>query len=239
MSIGIGKMNSITFGNSKIKYRIKKSPIRDTTQITVNNLGVQVTTPSKKTQKQIDTLIQKHAKWIYTKQLLAKEEIKFKFTFVHGSRLPFFGKNYFLDVKETKKSESFRLKNGKFVVRINKISKTRVRKLYLDWSKETSLPLLEKSVKKYSKKIGVEYGEILVKNQKNRWGSVSKKGTVNFNQKLIRAPPKIVDYVAAHEVCHLKIPNHSTSYWRLLKSIMPDYEERKVWLRINKQYLLN
>ena len=63
--------------------------------------------------------------------------------------------------------------------------------------------------------------------------------TINFNQKLIRAPSKIVDYVTAHEVCHLKIPNHSQSYWKLLFSVMPDYEERKVWLRINKQYLLN
>ncbi len=232
-------MNSITFGNSKIKYGIKKSPKRNTTQITVTSSGVQVTTPSKKTPHEIEALIQKHAKWIYTKQLSKKEEIKFKITFENSSRLPFFGKNYLLDVKETKKSDSFSLKNGKFVVKLNKISKSTIKKLYLEWSKKKAHPLLEKSVKKYSKKIGINYSKILVKNQKNRWGSVSKNGTVNFNQNLIRAPSKIVDYVVAHEVCHLKIPNHSASYWRLLGSVMPDYEERKDWLRINKQNILN
>ena len=239
MSTRREKMNSATFGNSKIKYRVKKSPRRNTTQITVNRLGVEIRTPSKKSQKQIDSLVQKNARWIYKKQLLAKEEKLFKPTFEHGSRLPFFGRNYLLDVKETKKSESFSLKNGKFIAQVNKISKIRVRKLYLEWSKEKALPLLEKSVKKYSKKIKSDYSKILVKNQKNRWGSVSKNGTINFNQKLIRAPSKIVDYVVAHEVCHLKIPNHSSNYWKLLKSVMPDYEEKKEWLRINKQYLLN
>ena len=232
-------MNSTTFGNSKIKYNVKKSSRRLTTQITVNNLGVQITTPSKKTQKQIDIIVQKNAKWIYKKQLLAKEEKKFKITFEHGSRLPFFGKNYFLDVKETQKLESFSLKNGKFLVKLNKISKPKIKKLYLEWSKKKALLHLEKSVKKYSKKTGVNYNKILVKNQKNRWGSVSKNGTINFNQKLIRAPSKIIDYVVAHEVCHLKIPNHSHTYWKLLDSVMPDYGEKKEWLRINKQYILN
>lgn len=93
---------------------------------------------------------------------------------------------------------------------------------------------LEKSVKKYSKKIGVETIKISIKNQRNRWGSLSKKGTLNFNQNLIRAPSKIIDYVAAHEVCHMKIPNHSREYWRLLESVMPDYKERKDWLRVNR-----
>ena len=114
-----------------------------------------------------------------------------------------------------------------------------MRKLYLEWSKKKALPLFEKSVKKYTKKIKSDYSKILVKNQKNRWGSVSKNGTINFNQKLIRAPSKIVDYVVAHEVCHLKIPNHSRKYWDLLGSVMPNYEEKKEWLRVNKQYLLN
>lgn len=232
-------MNSTTFGNSKIKYRVKKSSRRNTTQIVVNRMGVEITTPSKKSQKQITELVQKNAKWIYKKQLLAKEEKPFKLTFEHGSRLPFFGRNYLLDVKQTKKSESFSLKNGKFQARINKISKARVRKLYLDWSKKKAPPLFEKSVKKYTKKIGADYSKILVKNQKNRWGSVSKNGTINFNQKLIRAPSKIVDYVVAHEVCHLKIPNHSRKYWDLLGSVMPDYEEKKEWLRVNKALLEN
>lgn len=231
-------MNSIRFGNSKITYKVRKTK-RRTTEIVVDTSGIEILTSEQKSHNDIQNLVKKHSRWIFKKQLLSKEEKKFKITFEHGSRLPFFGKNYLLDVKVTKKSESFSLKNGKFVARLNKISKSKIRKLYFEWSKKKAFPLLEKSVKKYSKKIGIDYGKILVKNQKNRWGSVSKKGTLNFNQNLIRTPSKIVDYVVAHEVCHLKIPNHSASYWRLLRTIMSDYEERKDWLRINKQKILN
>jgi len=60
-----------------------------------------------------------------------------------------------------------------------------------------------------------------------------------MNSCLIRAPESIIDYVAAHEVCHLKIPNHSEDYWNLLGSIFPDYEERKEWLRVNRRLLTN
>lgn len=231
------KMNSVKFGNSNIRYKIKKSSRRKTTQIIVNRSNVQVISPLKKSERQIQNLVKQHSKWIYTKQLLAQEEKPFRLTFEHGSRLPFFGRKYFLNVKKTKKTESFSLKNGEFVARVNKASKSRIQKLYLDWLKRKALPQLEKSVKKYAKKIGIIHSKILIKNQKNRWGSVSKNGTINFNQKLIRAPSKIVDYVAAHEVCHLRIPNHSPAYWKLLGSIMPDFNERKQWLRLNRSLL--
>ena len=65
MSTRREKMNSITFGNSKIKYRVKKSSRRKTTQIVVNRMDVEITTPFKKSEKQITELVQKNAKWIY------------------------------------------------------------------------------------------------------------------------------------------------------------------------------
>ena len=121
-------------------------------------------------------------------------------------------KNHLLQVMEVKGKESFVMRNGKFIARINYASKSKIRRLYTEWSNLKAIPILEKSVKKYSKKIKVETGKISIKHQESRWGSLSKKGTLNFNQNLIRAPPKIVDYVAAHEVCHFKIPNRGVGF---------------------------
>ena len=92
-------MSTTLFGKSKIRYKVKYSLKRKTTEILVGRTGVQVLTPKKKSQKQIENLIKKHAKWIYKKQLLAKEEKQFKITYKHGSRLPFFGKNYFYIIR--------------------------------------------------------------------------------------------------------------------------------------------
>jgi predicted metal-dependent hydrolase len=55
--------------------------------------------------------------------------------------------------------------------------------------------------------------------------------TLGFNWKIVMAPLRIIDYVVLHEMCHLKYQDHSPKYWELLGSIIPDFRERKEWLR--------
>ncbi len=75
------------------------------------------------------------------------------------------------------------------------------------------------------------YSRISIRNQKTRWGSCSSKGTLSFNWRLMLAPPGILDYVIVHELCHLKQMNHSKDFWESVGCILPDYKERKNWLK--------
>ena len=158
-------MNSVIFGNSKIKYKVKKNSRRKTSQILIDRTGVQIITPFKKNQKQIENMVKNHLKWIYKKQLWIKEESNKRISYQNGTRLPYLGKNHVLDVKVIKGKESFVFQNGKFNARVNKISKQKIKKLFIEWTRQKSLPIFEKSVKKYSKKLGVKTGKILIKNQ--------------------------------------------------------------------------
>lgn len=83
----------------------------------------------------------------------------------------------------------------------------------------------------YAPRIGVTFGRVAIRDQKSRWGSCSRKGNLNFNWKLIMAPPPVLDYVVIHELCHRLEFNHSPRFWSLVERQMPEYEAWKKWLK--------
>lgn len=93
-------------------------------------------------------------------------------------------------------------------------------------------------IRYYAGKIGVDYGRVTIRNQKTRWGSCSSKGNLNFNCLLMLAPEEIQNYVVIHELCHRKEMNHSSKFWAEVAKIMPDYEEKRKWLRENGEAIM-
>ncbi len=83
----------------------------------------------------------------------------------------------------------------------------------------------------YIPRIGRAPGRVAIRDQKSRWGSCSAKGNVNFNWKLIMAPPPALDYVVIHELCHLYEFNHSPRFWARVEAQMPEYAVWKKWLK--------
>lgn len=78
---------------------------------------------------------------------------------------------------------------------------------------------------------GGAYDKIVIRDQKTRWGSCSSNGTLSFNYRLMLAPPQVLDYVVVHELCHLKHMNHSPQFWEAVEQVLPDYKERRKWLK--------
>ena len=80
-------------------------------------------------------------------------------------------------------------------------------------------------------RLGVSYGRVVVRDQRTRWGSCSSRGTLSFNWRLALAPPDVLDYVVVHELCHLREPNHSPRFWRLVEDARPEYARHERWLK--------
>lgn len=85
----------------------------------------------------------------------------------------------------------------------------------------------------YENILGVTHANISIRDQKTRWGSCSAKGNLNFNWRLMLAPPRVLDYVVVHELCHRKEMNHSKAFWNAVEMVLPDYKELRKWLRDN------
>ena len=85
----------------------------------------------------------------------------------------------------------------------------------------------------FAEKMGVDYGRIAIKAAKTRWGSCSAQGNLNFHWKLILMSPAILDYVVVHELAHRIEMNHSPRFWAQVERILPDYRERRRWIKEN------
>ena len=85
----------------------------------------------------------------------------------------------------------------------------------------------------YEQIIGVTHASIRIRDQKTRWGSCSSKGNLNFNWRLMLAPPRVLDYVVVHELCHRKEMNHSKAFWDAIETVLPDYVQLRKWLKDN------
>lgn len=78
---------------------------------------------------------------------------------------------------------------------------------------------------------------ITVRNQRSRWGSCSRRGTISLNWRLIQTPAFVRDYLVVHEIMHLKEMNHSSRFWREVERACPDYEAAEQWLKRHSSLL--
>lgn len=98
---------------------------------------------------------------------------------------------------------------------------------------------LLKQVNSYAGKVGVTPSKVNIKKMRTRWGSASKNNVINLNEHLLKAPKGAIGYVILHEICHLKIRNHSHRFWELVQKFMPNYEENRKWLEVNSARIVD
>lgn len=219
-------------------YKIIRRERRKTASLQVSPANeVSILVPTDLQKEKIEDLIKRKTPWILSK-IKFNQEVKYPHKpkeFLSGEAITYLGRNYRLKVIYGK-TESISLKNGRFVVTIlkdNKDEEKAVKELLHQWFVLHAEKKLLERARRLKDSVGVSYDEIKVKSLKQRWGSCTRKGVINFNWRIIIAPISIVDYVVAHELCHRIHHDHSKAFWRLFECVMPDYRERKEWLRVN------
>ncbi|WP_370205707.1 M48 family metallopeptidase [Pararhodobacter marinus] len=83
----------------------------------------------------------------------------------------------------------------------------------------------------HSAVLGRPAGKLTLRDTRSRWGSCTVTGDLMFSWRLIMAPPRILDYVAAHEVAHLVEMNHSAAFWAQVHRLFPAHDEARRWLK--------
>ncbi|MGM0499063.1 MAG: M48 family metallopeptidase [Bacillota bacterium] len=241
-------MNRIKLKNQEYEFKIIRSN-RKTIGIIVNaDQELTVRSPKKTSIRQIKSLLSKKEDWII-KKLSKLSEIKAPPSakeFISGDNFLYLGKEYRLKLITEPNLKQFKveLEKNKLLVHLpfklkdKKERKDAVRDRLISWYRSQAKLKINELINIHKRSLEVEPNKIVIKKQKKRWGSCSSKKNLNFNWKIIMAPPAVIEYLVVHELVHLIHPNHAKVFWQTVAELIPNYEEQKEWLRINGRRLI-
>ncbi len=116
------------------------------------------------------------------------------------------------------------------------VPKEKAKERIQKWLKENAKRIFLSVAESWAKEMQVQFSSVKITSAKTRWGSCSGKNDIHFTFRLLYAPKSVVDYVVVHELAHVKEKNHSKNFWAVVKEYIPDYKEKRKWLK-NHGYL--
>lgn len=222
----------MTLRYKDIEYELSRSE-RKTASIYIERDGrISVLAPDQWSDEQVHHVLERKRPWIY-RGLAEWEDLnatRVEREFVSGEGFLYLGSSYRLTLVE-KQSVPLALKDGWFCLRSDAAGKAQL--VFKEFYREKGLERIPRRVSYFQRKMGVAATDVRVMELQHRWASCSADGTLNFHWKCMMAPLRVLDYVVAHELAHLIHQHHTDAFWNTLDKVMPDYRERKEWLRVN------
>jgi len=197
--------------------------------------GVLVRAPLKLARREVLAFVHQNRAWIDRRlaQARVRQEERTPRRFLDGENFPFLGEQHRL--RYVAGGEYLRKLNGEFLLGADLSS--RAGDLFRTWYRARAREILEDRVAHFALRMGLTCRSVRITDAKERWGSCTAAGSLNFAWRLVMAPPTVIDYVIVHELAHLVEMNHSRRFWERLGRILPDYAKRRKWLRENEYRL--
>lgn len=154
---------------------------------------------------------------------------------VQGQGFAYLGRSYRLKFVADA-DVPLRLKNGRWELSealVAREGEPAARKAFRDFYIARGTQIFEDRVQSLAPLVGVEPGEVAVKELGYHWASCGAGGALHFHWKTLMAPQSVIDYIVVHELCHLRHSDHSDAFWNEVDKVLPRYRERKHWLRVN------
>ena len=152
--------------------------------------------------------------------------------YVNGEGFLYLGRSYRLKLV-SELDEPLMLKDGYFCLRANNGSIPDADVAFKEFYRQKGAARIPPRGGYFQSQMDMRPKSIRVMELKNRWASCTPSGNLNFHWKCMMAPLSIIDYIVVHELAHLIHQNHSAAFWNEVDKVMPDYRDRKEWLRTN------
>jgi predicted metal-dependent hydrolase len=149
--------------------------------------------------------------------------------FAHGATFPFRGLPCRIRSRPGRGNVALEKRAGGYLLTVPGEPEFLARRV-TDFLRKEARRELTAAVERHEKAVGRKSVRIRISDPKSRWGSCSSNRVLTFSWRLILAPPRVLDYLAAHEVAHLREMNHGPKFWALVDRLDPDHRIARAWL---------
>lgn len=224
----------VPYGDRRLRCDVSRAAGRkqDRVAIHVDPDGrILVEAPQDATDTEIRKALIKRARWVQRRlqeiddsrrHVLPRE-------YMSGEAVYYLGRRYRLKVLSTQDSPPVRLRSGYLQVAIGSRDPADVRAALHAWYRARAKRALQMRLEDVCHRLPwiKQLPPTSLRPMKSRWGSCSPTGRLTLNPDLVRAPRECIDYVIAHELCHLRVHDHSPRFYRLLEATVPNWKEVK------------
>lgn len=226
-------------------YQIKRSK-RKTVAIHVYHNQVEVRAPLRTPHYFIKDFIAQKQDWILKQLAVQQQKSAEIFAIKHATSIPFLGQTKVLSFQTAAKNKVF-LDNDKLVIQGKNVQQpdctdtnNEAKKLFEAWLKQQAKTHITPKTEALAKKLNLDdrLNAVRFRKTKSKWGHCTAEGLIQYNWLIMMTPEPVVDYLIAHEVCHLAHLNHSPQYYALLASVCEDYQLSCRWLRQHEHRFL-
>lgn len=222
--------HTVMYGKHRIDFAVVRRR-RKTLEIAVEpNASVVVAAPADAPIEAIVEKVRKRAAWIRRQQRFFSQFIPRtpERRYLAGETYLYLGRQYRLKVVRSARP-GVEMTRGFITVRTREPERPEVtRRLVEGWYRKQArakfVERLEASLTRFPDPEAFRPAALIVRRMEKRWGSLSPSGRLLLNRRLIEAPVDAIDYVIAHELCHMAEPHHGPEFYRLLDRVMPDWE---------------
>jgi predicted metal-dependent hydrolase len=224
---------SVEYGKLLINVSVIRRP-RKTLEIAVEpDSTVSIAAPISASIENIKNRVRKRAAWIVAQQRYFEQfnPRTSRRQYVSGETHLYLGRQYRLKIVPSERG-TVKLLRGRIVVESSRPHDAAETKKLLDkWyeirANSKLRERLEACLQCFSRPAAVEPSGLTIRSMKKRWGSMSQRGRLLLNRRLIQAPVYAIDYVITHELCHRVEPSHNPTFYRAMNRVMQDWKKRK------------
>jgi len=220
-----------------LHYTLKRSSKRHTIGLKVSEDGLTVTLPARVSVVEADAVVREKARWVIDRLDRRAARAQPALQGLDGEAVGWLGQSLRLTVQPHDKARSMVVQTDAALIvsvdaQLSDSDRARaVVSAVKRWRKRVALALMTPKLEAYAHQLGARRPRVSVREQKSRWGSCSADGSIRMNARLIAFEEHLIDYVCAHEACHLQVMDHSARFHALLTGLMADQKARARALR--------